>query len=396
MSTAIATRLQVSHLSPAVAQSDIRSMTVECANVNGINLAQGVCDTPIPAPVLQAAHDAISSGHNIYVRMDGVAPLRNALARKLAAQNGLTYSPDSEILVTNGATGAMDSAIKALLNRGDEVLLFEPFYGYHLNALKTSGAVPVPVPLAGDGFALDTDALQAAITPRTRAIIVNTPSNPAGKVFTLRELEAIAALAIEHDWFVFTDEIYEHFLYDGTQHISPATLPGMRERTITIGGFSKVFSVTGWRVGYLAADARWTASISYFHDLTYICAPSPFQYACATGLDALPASYYTDLAAEYLAKRNKLLVALATAGMRPSVPQGAYYILADSSGIEGDTAKAKAMHLLRQTGVAAVPGTSFFASPTNAQRGLNTLRFCFAKQPDELDQACERLMRFNS
>jgi aminotransferase len=367
-------------------------MSVECDTAQGVNLAQGVCDTPIPPVVLHAAHEAIDQGKNIYSRMDGVTPLRQAIARKLARHNQLDYDPDREILVTNGATGAMDSAIKALLNPGDEVLLFEPFYGYHLNALRISGVVPVAVPLSGDNFDLDLDALAAAITPRTRAIIVNTPSNPAGKVFSGSELEQIGALAIEHDWFVFTDEIYEHFLYDGVRHISPATLPGMRERTITISGFSKVFSVTGWRIGYLAADARWTPSISYFQDLTYICAPSPFQYACAAGLDQLDDSYYSGLAADYLIKRDKLVDALRAAGMRPTVPQGAYYILADSSSLEGNTAKAKAMNLLRQTGVAAVPGTSFFAAKgANAERAKNTLRFCFAKTPEDLDRACEGL-----
>jgi aminotransferase len=392
--TAAASRLSLSDLSPEVMQSDIRAMTVECDAAQGVNLAQGVCDTPVPAAVLQAAHQAMDAGRNIYSRMDGVAPLRQAIARKLARHNHMQCDPDREILVTTGATGAMDSAIKALLNPGDEVLLFEPFYGYHLNALRISGVIPVAVPLAVDNFDLDLDALRGAITPRTRAVILNTPSNPAGKVFSRKELETIAALAVEHDWFVFTDEIYEYFLYDGAQHISPATLPGMRERTITISGFSKVFSVTGWRVGYLAADSRWTPSIAYFHDLTYICAPSPFQYACAAGLDQIPDSYYSGLAEEYLAKRNQLVAALRSAGMTPSVPQGAYYILADSSALTGDTAKAKAMHLLKQTGVAAVPGTSFFArNGANVERASNTLRFCFAKTNEDLNRACEGLQR---
>jgi aminotransferase len=387
-----ASRLHLSHLSPEVVQSDIRAMSVECDAVHGINLAQGICDTPIPAVVLDAAHQAIAEGRNTYSRLDGITPLRAALARKFSEYNNLDYDPAREILVTSGATGAFDAAVKALLNPGDEVLLFEPFYGYHLNTLLAVRAVPVAVPLSGDDFDLDRDALVAAITPRTRAVLINTPSNPAGKVFSRPELEFIAALATEHDLFVFTDEIYEYFLYDGIKHISPASLPGMRERTITISGFSKVFSVTGWRVGYLAADARWTPSMGYFQDLTYICAPTPFQFACTAGLDQLGSEYYTQLAADYHHKRDQTLTALRAAGLKPSVPRGAYYILADVSSLPGRTAKEKAMFLLQKTGVAAVPGGSFFTKDgPNARRAQNMLRFCFAKTPADLNRACEAL-----
>jgi len=395
-SVSTASRLHLSHLSPEVVQSDIRAMSVECDAVNGINLAQGICDTPIPAVVVEAAQQAIAEGRNTYSRLDGITPLRLALARKFSEYNKLDYDPAREILVTSGATGAFDAAIKALLNPGDEVVIFEPFYGYHLNTLLAAGCTPIVVALSGDDFNLDPDALAAAITPRTRAVLINTPSNPAGKVFARAELEAVAALSIEHNLFVFTDEIYEYFLYDGVEHISPATLPGMRERTITISGFSKIFSVTGWRVGYLGADARWTPSMGYFQDLTYICAPTPFQFACAAGLDQLGPDYYSHLAADYQLKRDQALTALRAAGFKPSVPKGAYYILADCSCLPGQTAKEKAMFLLQNAGVAAVPGGSFFAKDgPNSTRAQNMLRFCFGKTQSDLDRACAALSKLS-
>ncbi len=279
-------KLRLSQIAPHVVQSEIRSMTVECDRLGGVNLAQGVCDTELPAPVVRRAIEAIHEGYNIYTRLDGIAPLREAIAGKLQRDNGLAVDPEGEVLVTSGATGGLYATALALLDPGDEVVLFEPFYGYHVNTLLALRVNPVAVPLEMGTWALDLDRLRSAITAKTRAIIVNTPVNPCGKVFSRAELEAIAALAVEHDLFVFTDEIYEYFVFDGTEHVSPATLPGMKERTITISGLSKTFSITGWRVGYLAADRRWLGSIGYFHDLTYVCSPSPFQYGAAAGLMA--------------------------------------------------------------------------------------------------------------
>ena len=386
MPTATA-KLRLSQISPHIVQSEIRSMTVECDRLGGVNLAQGVCDTELPAPVERRAIEAIREGYNIYTRLDGVAPLREAIAAKLERDNGLTVDPDSEVLVTSGATGGLYAAALALLDPGDEVILFEPFYGYHLNTLLAQRVVPVAVPLEQGSWALDLDRLRAAITAKTRAIIINTPANPCGKVFSRAELEAIAALAQEHDLFVFTDEIYEYFVFDGTEHISPATLPGMAERTITISGLSKTFSITGWRVGYLAADRRWLGAIGYFHDLTYVCSPSPFQYGAAAGLMELPRSFYDGLSSEYQAKRDKLCSALADAGLPPSIPSGAYYVLADASRLPGANAKEKARTLLREAKVAAVAGTAFFAGG----RGENLLRFCFAKRDADLERACDLL-----
>ena len=387
--TSAPSRLTLSQLAPGGMQSEIRAMSILCDQIGGINLAQGVCDTPTPAPVQEAAIQAIQDGHNIYTRLDGIARLRQAIAQKQEHDYGLAYDPESEVLVTSGATGGLHAAAMALLNPADEVLLFEPFYGYHVSTLQSLRVKPVFVPLAEPDWALDLDALKAAITPRTRALILNTPSNPCGKVFTLAELEAIAEVAIEHDLFVLTDEIYEYFVYDGARHISPATLPGMKERTIVMSGFSKTFSVTGWRLGYITASARWLAAMSYFHDLTYVCAPSALQHGAAAGLEQLPPSFYTQLAADHQSKRARIVSALADAGLTPSNPAGAYYVLASANRLPGKTAAEKARHLLQATGVAAVAGSAFFRHG----HGENLLRFCFAKKDHDLNEACARLRK---
>jgi aminotransferase len=397
MSSILQSKLRLSDLAPNSVQSEIRAMSVACTDCGGINLAQGVCDTDPPLPVVEAAIDAIRSGHNIYTRLDGIAPLREAIAQKFASFNGLHVDPNSEVLVTSGATGGMHAALMALLNPGDACIVFEPFYGYHVTTLRSLRMQPIVVPLDAPTWALDADRLRASITPNTRAIILNTPSNPSGKVFTLNELEMIADVAREHDLFVLTDEMYEYFTYEDAQHRSIATLDGMAERTITLSGLSKTFSVTGWRLGYLAADARWLPAIGFFHDLTYICAPAPLQYSAAAGLLALPESFYTEMATEYLAKRNMLCDALQAAGLTPSIPQGAYYVLADASRVAGTDAKAKARTLLRETGVAAVAGSAFFASDEHGvNRGENLLRFCFAKRSNELAEACRRLTAYEA
>ncbi len=380
-------KLRLSEISPSVIQSEIRAMTMECDRVGGVNLAQGVCDTEVPHPVVAEAIEAIHQGKNIYTRLDGIAPLREAIARKLERDTALTVDPSSEVLVTSGATGGFYAAALALLDPGDEVILFEPFYGYHLHTLMALRVKSVAVPLATGDWALDIDRLRAAITPKTRAVVINSPSNPCGKVFSCEELEAIAEVAEENDLFLFTDEMYEYFVYDGKKHISPATLPGMAERTISISGLSKTFSITGWRIGYLTANARWLGTIAYFHDLTYVCAPSPFQYGAAAGLMELPVSFYTGLGIEYQVKRDMMCSALADAGLTPSVPEGAYYVLADASSLPGATAKEKARTLLRERGVAAVAGTAFFTEG----RGENILRFCFAKRDEDLKRACDLL-----
>ena len=384
-----ASRLSLSHLAPAAVQSEIRAMTTECDRIGGINLAQGVCDTPVPAPVQEAAIQAIHDGYNIYTRLDGIARLRNAIAAKQQSDYGLTYDPETEVLVASGATGGLHAAAMALLNPGDEVLVFEPFYGYHVSTLQSLRMKPILVSLAEPDYALDINALRAALTQKTRAILLNTPANPSGKVFTRAELESIAAVVQEHDLFLITVEIYEYFVYDGASHISPATLPGMRERTIVISGFSKTFSVTGWRLGYVTADAKWMGVIAYFHDLTYVCAPSAFQHGAAAGLEQLPPSFYRQLAADHQSTRARILSALTDAGLTPTTPAGAYYVLADVTRLPGKNAAEKARHLLAVTGVAAVAGSAFF----RPGHGENLLRFCFAKKDHDLDEACALLRR---
>jgi aminotransferase len=388
--------LRLSELAPGVVQSEIRAMTQECDRMGGVNLAQGVCDTEVPEVVAEGAIRAIRDGLNIYTRMDGIERLRRAIAgkveRTLGATSEFRVDPEREVLITSGVTGAFQAAVMALLNPGDEVLLFEPFYGYHASTLRSIRAVGVPVALADPDWTLDVAAVRAAITPRTRAMLINTPSNPAGKVFTRRELEALAEIAEEFDLFVFTDEIYEHFIYGGAKHISPATIPGMRERTILMSGFSKTFSVTGWRVGYLIADARWVPSIGYFHDLTYVCAPAPMQQGCADGVEKLGTEFYEGLAREHEGKRTMIVDALRDAGMRPHVPDGAYYVLASAANLPGATAAAKARALLAKTGVASVAGSAFF----RPGKGEDLLRFCFAKKDKDLAEACRRLRALGS
>jgi len=384
--------LHLSELAPVTVQSEIRAMTVACDEMGGVNLAQGVCDTEPPAVVLEGAERAMRDGQNIYTRADGIRRLRVAIARQMARTHGIEVDPDREIVVTSGATGAFQAAAQAILNPGDEVLLFEPFYGYHANMLKALRVVPVPVGMEAPDWEFDLDAVRAALTPRTRALIVNTPSNPAGKVFTRAELVGLASIAEEYDLFVFSDEIYEHFIYGDAKHVSPASLSGMRERTILMSGFSKTFSVTGWRIGYLVADARWIPSIAYFADMTYVCAPAPLQHGVADGVEQLPASFYAALAADHVAKRTMLVDALRDAGLTPQVPDGAYYILAGTGSLRGPNAAEKARDLLARTGVASVAGSAFFR-PGSAV-GEDLLRFCFAKRDEQLQDACARLRSF--
>jgi len=365
-------------------------MTLECVRVSGINLSQGVCDTDVPEPVRLGAAAAMQEGTNSYTRYDGLTALREAIARKLQRETGASVDPETEILVTSGATGAFYAACVGLFNPGDEVVLFEPYYGYHLDTLRAVGVTPRFVALEPNDWSFSVQALRHAINAKTRAIVVNTPGNPSGKVFTLAELQQIAELSRQFDLYVITDEIYEYFVYDGRAHVSFATLPGMRERTLTLGGFSKTFSITGWRIGYLVATAELCHKLGQVHDLVYVCAPAPLQIGVACGLEQLPSSFYEGLRLEYTRKRQKLCDSLSRAGITPHVPQGAYYVLADSRSLPGSSAKERALALLQSCGVAAVPGSAFFQDG----RGDDLLRFSYAKREAELDEACRRLDAF--
>ncbi len=382
--------LGLSKRTAPIIQSEIRVMAIECERVKGINLAQGVCDTEVPLPVRQGAREAVEKGMNSYTRYDGVAELRSAIARKMWEYNGIAADPVTEITVSAGSTGALYCASLALLDPGDEVILFEPYYGYHLNTLLAVEVIPTYVTLRPPDWAFAVEDLERVVTPKTRGIVVCTPANPSGKVFTPTELAWVAEFALRHDLFIFTDEIYEYFLYDGRRHVSPGSLPGMAERTITISGLSKTFSITGWRIGYSVSRARWAEAIGYINDLVYVCAPAPLQYGVSAGLNELTPAFYRQLSAAYAKKRDRLCAALRNAGLTPYVPQGSYYILADSSSLPGKTSKDKAMAFLSRTGVATVPGEAFFHHPGE---GKNLLRFCYAKTETDLDEACRRIER---
>lgn len=382
--------IQFSQDPQSLLQSDIRSMSQECEKVGGINLAQGICNLEIPKPVREGAKKAIDSGINHYTRYDGLPMLRNEIAKKMQEYNHITADPEKNIIVTPGTTGAFQATILSLLHPSDEVILFEPFYAYHASVLLASNIKPVFVKLRKPDWSFNPDELEKSVTKKTRAIIVNSPANPSGKVFSKKELEIIAALAIGHNLFVITDEIYEYFVYDGKTHISIGTLPHMQERTITLSGYSKTFSITGWRIGYCVCSEALKKKIGSMADLLYICPPAPLQAGVAQGIKELDDTYYDSLKKMFQAKRDKLCKALSAVGMAPSIPQGAYYILADSSTIDGKTSKEKALNLLYETGIATVPGSSFY----NTKEGDNFVRFCFAVEDDILSDVCERLENF--
>jgi aminotransferase len=379
--------LSLSKKATFVTQSEIRAMSLECEKIGGINLAQGVCDTAVALEVRQGAQRAIDLGLNSYSRFDGIPELRSSIGRKMWEYNIIRADPETEIVVSAGSTGSFYCACLALLNPGDEVIVFEPYYGYHINTLMAVEAVPSFVTLQSPDWTFEIQDLEKALTPRTRGIVINSPANPSGKVFSRAELECIADFSNRHDLLVFTDEIYEYFLYDGRFHISTGSLAGMAKRTVTISGFSKTFSITGWRIGYSVCRADWAEMIGRMNDLVYVCAPVPLQAGVAAGIAGLGPQFYSALRTEYTAKRERICQALLDVGLTPCVPQGAYYVLADVSRLPGKSSKQKAMHLLARTGVATVPGEAFFHS-SQAERFV---RFCFAKSDEQLEEAVYRL-----
>jgi aminotransferase len=379
---------QISDRLRGLVQSDIRRMSRECERVGGINLGQGICDLPTIPELVDGACDAIHASKATYSKFEGIDPLRERIAAKCERFNGFRVDPATEVVVTVGSTGGFAAAALATLNAGDEVILFEPYYGYHLNTLKVLGIVPKFVPLQLPDWSIDFDALRAAFGPKTRGIVVCTPSNPCGKVFTREELEKIAALCHEFDTWCFTDEIYEYIVYDGRRHLSMAAVD--RDVAVTISGFSKTFSVTGWRIGYVAASERVTKSIGLVNDLFYVCAPTPLQWGIARALE-IGEDYYANLAADYEKKRDMLAAALTEGGFHPFVPQGAYYMLAEIPDSFASASEA-AMTLIEEAKVASVPGPSFYASGA----GDRLLRFCFAKDFASLEEACRRLREFRA
>jgi aminotransferase len=387
------TRSRISHKAAQFTESVIREMTRQALRHNAINLAQGFPDFPAPEEIKRAAQQAIADDINQYAITWGARDLRQGIAASAARFTGLTADPETEITVCCGATEAMIASLLAIVNPGDEVIVFEPFYeNYGADAIL-SGATPRYVslhpPRDPDGdWSFDPAQLRAAFNPRTRAIIVNTPNNPTGKVFTRAELESIRDLCVEFNVIAITDEIYEHILYDGAQHISPAAIEGMAERTILINGMSKTYSVTGWRVGWTIAPADLTAAIRKVHDFLTVGAAAPLQAAGAVAL-ALGHGYYQRLAGQYLVRRDQLLSTLRGAGLIAYRPRGAYYIMTDIAGFHFADDLEFTRHLIAEIGVAAVPGSSFYNSASGSQQ----VRFAFCKRPETLAAAAERLLK---
>ena len=375
-------------------ESVIREMTRQAMLHGAVNLAQGFPDFPAPAEIKRAAQEAVAADVNQYAITWGARSLRNAIARQMQAWQGIAVDPETQITVCCGSTEAMISTLLAVCNKGDEVVIFEPFYENYGPDAILSGAKPVFVklrpPTAADGeWTFDERELRAAFHHQTKAIILNTPNNPTGKVFTRAELELIRDLCVEFNVLAITDEIYEHILYDGTQHISMAGLDGMSERTVTINGLSKSYSVTGWRVGWAVAPPMITNAIRKVHDFLTVGAPAPLQEAGAAAL-GLPRAYYENLANGYKARRDRLMPALAEAGFRCFRPRGAYYVMTDISafGFADDVTFTK--YLVKEIGVAAVPGSSFYNDPRD---GAKQVRFAFCKRDATLDEAGRRLKK---
>lgn len=379
---------RVSHFTESV----IREMTRLANRFGAINLGQGMPDFPAPEMIQEAACKAIRDGFNQYAITWGAPPLRQAIAKKVEAFNGIPCDPEKNITVCCGATECMISTMLALVDPGDEVIIFQPFYENYGPDAIISGAKPVFIPLRPPHWNFDPDQLKKAFNSKTRAIILNTPNNPTGKVFTREELTLIANLCIEHDAYAFADEIYEHIIYNDTPHISIGSLPGMQDRTVTISGLSKTFSVTGWRLGYCIASAEITNAIRKTHDFLTVGAPHPLQMAAAAALE-LPESYYQKLQSDYLHRKKLFLPYLHQSGLTVYEPDGAYYVMTDISplGWKDDTAFVKKM--IETIGVSAVPGSSFY-SPKEI--GKTMVRFMFAKRDETLHAAGKKLAHLSS
>lgn len=374
-----------------MAQSEIRNMTRECERVGGINLGQGLGDLPTPPLVRDGAIAAIEARKSTYSFPEGATELRQLIAEKLMRDNGIRADPQREIVVTVGSSGGFACTLLGCLNPGDGIVLFEPYYGYHLNAAILAGIEPQFVALDPPTFDLSEQRLRAAIRPNTRAIVLCTPSNPSGRMYGPDDFRMLERVCREHDLLLITDEIYEYIIYDGRTHVCPATVGSLRERTVTLMGLSKTFSITGWRVGYAVAPEPLARAITLASDLFYVCAPTPLQHGVAAGFCS-PGDFFVQLRADYQRKRDILCEGLSDAGLRPIVPQGAYYVLAEVGHLGFPTAKAAAMALLEQTKVASVPGTAFYQSAA----GEKLLRFCFAKEDDILREASRRIRGFRT
>ncbi len=375
---------ELSRITETFSESVIREMTRICDAAGGYNLSQGFPDFESPKAIKEAAIEAINADWNQYPVTFGEPELREAISKKVLSYNGIKCNPDTDITVTCGATEAMIATLKALINPGDEIVIFEPFYENYGPDGILSGATPRYVTLYAPDWRYSSDELAKAFNKKTKAIVINTPNNPTGKVFSRKELEEIAALCIKWDAYAVTDEIYEHILYDGAEHISLAAIPGMENRTVTINSISKTYSVTGWRVGWAIANETITKRIRKVHDFLTVGAPTPFQHAAVKAL-AFPKEYYQCLQAHYLEARHFLYDLLQKVGFSPCLPKGAYYIIADIANLKKKLNTGNdfefSRKLIEMTGVATVPGSSFYSEK---EKGINQVRFCFCKKWETL------------
>ena len=372
----------------AIKQSDIRRFSAICAAMGGVNLSQGVCDQPAPDAVKRAAQRAVDEDRASYTNLRGIIELRSAIAKKMREFNGIACDPEKEVVVTVGSAGAFACIILATLNPGDECIVFSPFYSYHVNTMRLFGVNVRFVDLQPPDWSFDLAEVEAAVTPKTKMILLCTPANPSGKVFSEEELRAIAGVAKRHNVWIATDEIYEYITY-GKPHVSIGRLPEAKDRTLTMSGGSKTYAITGWRIGYAVGPAEIIDRVSVVNDLLYICAPAPLQYGVAGGM-GLPEKYYTDMRADYTVKRDMLTDTLRGIGFTPFVPEGSYYMLASFEEGRWGSATAATEAILNEVGVATVPGSAFYRNPAD---GENQLRFCFAKKIPDLEEACRRLRK---
>lgn len=376
-------RQTTSFASPA-----LRQITLEVAKVNGVNLGQGVCNLPVPELVRHAAHEAVEAGINRYTNPRGLPSLRNALAEKLRRHNGIMANPETEVLVTCGATGAFEAVCAVLLDPGDEVVIFEPSYPYHVQALRRYQAEVTYLPLHAPDWQIDFDQVRAAIGTRTKFLLLNTPGNPTGRVWTREELLQLAAILEPTNCLLVTDEIYEYMTFDGRPHLSPGSMPELASRTITIGGYSKTFSITGWRVGFAVVPADLGGIMASLLDAVYVCSPAPLQEAVARGIATFDDAFYTDLAAEHQAKRDLFARGLRDVGLTPLVPQGSYYMICSyEDAFPGMDSGEFVRQMIATAGVGAVPSADFVRNPSAAP----WVRFCLAHEDAVLHDALDRL-----
>jgi aminotransferase len=361
-------------------------MTLLCNELNGINMAQGLCDLDVPREVLEGAQNALIQGENSYTSSYGISELRSAIAMKQNSFHSLDIKEEN-VLVSTGATGAFYTTAKILLHPGDEVIVFEPYYGYHVSTLQSLGCKVKFISTTPPEYSIDFNKLENLISEKTKAILICNPSNPSGKVYTKAELESLGKLVKQYHLILFSDEMYEHFVYDDTTFVSALSINSLKNNVVVVSGFSKIYSVTGWRVGYAITSAEIIEAASHINDLIYLCPPAPLQHGVLNGLKNLPLSYYKNVAVEHQKKRDKLVKTLNDSGLKADSIKGAYYILADISKIEGATTTEKAINLLNKTGIATVPGKAFY----HATSDMHLVRFCFSKKEKELDEACRRL-----